>query len=332
MSLTPRIDRLENNKIINGNFDLVQRGTAFAAVANGAYTLDRWKYEKNGTMVHTISQDSDVPNVKSSSSLKLDCTTADTTIDAGNFTVMTYKIEGYDLIDLAGETITLSFYVKSAKTGVHCIAFKNGNQDRSYIVEYNVEVADTWEKKEITLDHDVSGTWNYTNGVGMNIQFSLAAGSTFYTTPNSWQNGNFLTTSNQVNVCDNIANDFRLSQVMLNRGPGAGEFSKAGKTFAEELALAQRYAERFDSGVTRFLPDSTNLSILYGSNTFMVTKRAIPTGPQAVSMFKINGGPAINSNVVSITKESIISIGLVSPATAGAHYRINQVYVVDAEL
>ena len=49
------------NKIINGNFDIWQRGTSFAAVASSDYVADRFTYTEVGAMVHTVSIDTDVP-------------------------------------------------------------------------------------------------------------------------------------------------------------------------------------------------------------------------------------------------------------------------------
>jgi hypothetical protein len=244
---TPEIDSREDNSrnyIINGNFDFYQRGNLFVSAANGIYTADRFKYEKSGTMVHDIAADSDVPDVFSTLALNVDCTTADASIAAGDFTVITYKVEGHDIQPLAGKTMTLSFYVKDTKTGIHCVAFKNGNQDRTYIAEYTIDVADTWEKKTITLDHNIAGTWDYTDGVGMDIMFILTAGSTFHTTPNTWQSGNFLSTSNQVNSCDSASNNFKLSQVQLVEGKESLPFKLAGKTIGGELSLCQRYYEK----------------------------------------------------------------------------------------
>ena len=51
----------KQNLIINGDMQIAQRGPSFVAATNGQYTLDRNQYLKNGAMVHTISQDTDVP-------------------------------------------------------------------------------------------------------------------------------------------------------------------------------------------------------------------------------------------------------------------------------
>lgn len=229
------------NRIINGAMEISQRGTSFAAVANVTYTLDRFLWGQSGTGVVTITQSTDVPNDTFQNSLKVDVTTADTSIAAGDFALINQKVEGYNVRDLIGQTFTLSFWVKSPKTGTHCVAFRNSVVDRSYITEYTVSTANTWEYKSVTVTGGLitAGTWNWTNGLGLDIVFTLLTGTTFQTTAGAWQVGNFIGTSNQVNCMDNVANDFFLTGVQLELGPVATPFER--RPYGAELALCQRY-------------------------------------------------------------------------------------------
>jgi len=196
-------------------------------------------------MVHDISQNSDVPTVAQAgryipNSLLIDCTTIDSSIGAGDYAVIEQKIEGYNFQIIAEKEFTISFWVKATKTGTYCVAFRNGGFNRCYVAEYTVNASDTWEFKTITVAASPgAGTWNYTNGTGINVEFIIAAGSNFHTTPNTWQAGSFLATSNQVNACDNIANNFILAGVQVEAGSVATEFEK--RSIQEEVALCQRY-------------------------------------------------------------------------------------------
>jgi hypothetical protein len=217
-----------------------QRQTSFTSVVSDSYTADRWQYSKIGTMVHDITRDTDIPTDEGLYSIKIDCTTADASIAATDLTIFYQKIEGFNFNPFIGKSATLSFWVKATKTGTYCVSFRNSGADRSYVAEYTVNSANTWEQKEIPITFDYSGgTWNYTNGIGLYLSFCLACGSTFQTTADAWQSGNYLATSNQVNACDNTANNFFLSQIQLNEGSTYLSFQF--RSFNRELLLCQRY-------------------------------------------------------------------------------------------
>lgn len=233
------------NAIINGAFDVWQRGTSFSSVANGAYSADRWRYGLAGTAVHTLSRSTDAPTVAQAGrlfnySLLVDCTTVDAAIAAGDFTIIGQRIEGYNWLALAQRATNLSFWVKATKTGIYCASLTN-DVDRSFVREYTISAADTWEFKNLQFDASPSaGTWNFTSGVGVHAVFAIAAGSTFQTAAGSWASaGPFYATSNQVNGADSTANDFRLAGVQLEVGSSASDFEQ--RYFQDEIALCQRY-------------------------------------------------------------------------------------------
>jgi hypothetical protein len=231
------------NRIINGGMDIAQRGTSFAAIASASYSMDRWVWGQSGAMVCTVSQSTDVPNNTFQSSYKVDVTTVDSSIAASDLANIQQRIEGYNVRDLIGTTFTLSFWVKSPKTGTHCIAFRSGGFDRSFVKEYTIISANSWEYKTLTVSGGLitAGTWSWINDLGLNVTFVLAAGTTFHTTADAWQTGNFIATANQVNVMDNTANDFFITGVQLEPGAVATPFER--RIFGQELALCQRYFE-----------------------------------------------------------------------------------------
>ena len=236
------------NVIINGNFDIWQRGTGFTAIAELAYSADRILYRKGGTMVHNVARSTDVPTyaesgTKSNYSLLAQVSTADATIDAANYCFLEYKVEGYDYARIAGGDATLSFWVKGAKTGIHCVSFRNVGNDRTYVKEYTIATADTWQKVELTVPlTETGGTWDYINGVGLRIDFVLAMGSNFHGTKDAWAVANNISTSSQVNEVDTVANNFRIAQVQFERGAIATDFEY--KSFVDELVKCQRYYEK----------------------------------------------------------------------------------------
>lgn len=298
--------KLGENLIINPTFDIWQRANSFTSIAGGSYFADRFLYSKTGAVVHDVNRSADVPTLQQSGfqnkySALLNVTTADVAIDVGDFSMIHQRIEGYNFRKLAGKNMVLSFWVKATKTGVYCVALRNSSQTKSYVVEYNINQPNTWEKKTIKIKHDTAGTWDYENGLGVDITWALACGSNFHTTPNSWQDGGFLATANQVNGTDAINNEFRIAQVQLHEGIDEIPFSKLIRDFASELQLCQRYFEKsYDidvpvgtitsAGVFHFLlAQQGTANEARMTSFFAVKKRTIPVAfPYSSSSGTVN--------------------------------------------
>ena len=246
--MTPTAQSLQGfrNRLINGDMRIAQRGTSFANASN--YTLDRWTYTAITTGVVTVSQQTDVPNNNQfQNSLRIAVTTADTSVAANDVNQITQFIEGFNISDLVGATFNMSFWVRSSKTGVHCIAMTNSGDDRTYISEYSIGTANTWEFKTIIVTGGLpsTGTWNFTNGVGLGVRFILAAGTDYHTTAGAWQTGVVRSTSSQVNCMDTIGNIFAITGVQLEAGSVATPFER--RPYGTELALCQRYCINYRS-------------------------------------------------------------------------------------
>ncbi len=244
--LVPATPLSNRNVIINGGFDVWQRGTTFTSPASTSFTADRWAYLENGTMTHTITRSTDVPTqaqsgYKSNYSMKIDCTTADSSIASDVYNFVVQKIEGYNIQPLQGNTVTLSFWIKSTKTGTQTICWRNSSLDMNMVKEYTINTTNTWEKKEITWTFDNSGgTWNYTNGIGGWLCWNLAHGTNFHTTKDAWQStSGVMSTSSAVNNTDSTSNDIYLAQVQLELGSSATPFEH--RSYGEELARCERY-------------------------------------------------------------------------------------------
>ena len=241
------------NMVINGGMTIAQRGTSFSSVANVAYTLDRMQWYDTGAGVVDISQSTDTPNGNFYNSLKIDVTTADTSdnLAAGDLYNIIIQIEGYDIAHLGwgtsdAKTVTLSFHIKSPKTGTHSIALRNSDQSRTRVEEFTVSAADTWEKKTITIPGDTSGTWQATNSAGIQLIFPLAAGSNFQaaSTVGSWgtdtnNSGNIYASPNQVNCMDSDANNWYITGIQLEAGQTATPFEH--EDYGTTLRKCQRY-------------------------------------------------------------------------------------------
>lgn len=254
---SPRIDNLNsyNQLILNGNFDFWQRNTSFTGVANNAYTADRWQYSKGGAMVGNITRSTDVPTVAQSGfasqySLLYTITTPDSNITSGEFSLLNYKIEGFDYAAIhGGQSARLQFWVKSSITGTYGVALRNSAVNRSYVTTITINAANTWERKTIDFTTDASGTWLLDNQTGLQISIALDSSTDFRTgTLNAWQSGNFIAGNTQANFSATNGATFQLAQVMLVPGsfPASTDlkFKRAGRTIGDELRMCQRYYEK----------------------------------------------------------------------------------------
>lgn len=256
------------NELLNGAFEIWQRGTSQASVNSTRYTADRWRYTAAAaTAVFTIARSTDIPTGAQSgwyggNSLHMDCTTADASIGATDRYDIGQPIIGYQWARLRDKTVTLSFWVKATVVGTYCVSFANSIGDRSYVAEYTVDASATWERKTITLTLNPSGgTDNYTNGIGLFVRWAIAGGSNFQTTAGTWQTGNFTCTAAQANGASSTANDFRLAQVQLVVGEAAPVFGRQNWTFEREVIGCQAYYEKTYELDTA-PGTSTNLNIL----------------------------------------------------------------------
>ena len=267
------------NIVINGAMQHWQRGTSFS-VADNIYTCDRWLTEFGGLGAFTLSRSTDTPD-EFGYSLKLDCTTADASPAAGDIFQLFHRIEGQNLQQLkkgtaSAEKVTLSFFVKSNKTGNMQVNLRDANS-RIIGNTYTINSANTWERKTITLDGDTSGTIANDNSSELSIEFPISSGSTYTSgaVPTSWE-----ATSNAdrnagstINLADNTSNEWYLTGVQLEVGSQATEFEH--RSFGEELALCKRYYEVLDIGVYPTCYAGTTAEL--GNFFYQVDKRAQPT-------------------------------------------------------
>lgn len=287
------------NYIANGAMDFWQRNTTFTAIASGAYFADRFQYNKTGTMVHTLTRDTDVPTVTQSGfvfpySALLTLTTAQAVLAAGDFCNFRQKIEGQFFAPLSGRSIVISFWVKSSITGTFPVAFDN-NSNRCYVSTYTINAINTWEKKSISLTHDNSGTWVYNNGIGLGVTFGLAFGTTYnITTLNTWTTGLFYSHSSCTNGVTTNGTTFRVTGIQLEEGTEASNFERMGGFLDSELQLCQRYYEvmgaRYAGGAGANTTGLVNFP-------FKVNKRTLPT----VAVVAATGTVTTDSNFIDST-------------------------------
>jgi hypothetical protein len=222
------------NIIINGDMSIAQRSTSVASITtSGYYTVDRFNTSITTLGTWTQSQETDVPTGQGFvKSLKMDCTTADASPSAGDRLLVQAKFEGQNLQYLkkgtsSAESLTLSFWVKSNKTGTYIVEFFDSDNTRQISKSYTIDSASTWEKKTITIDGDTTGTLDNDNNNSLSLSFYLGAGSNYTsgTLNTSWNsNTNANRAVGQVNLADSTDNEWFITGVQLEAGTTASDF------------------------------------------------------------------------------------------------------------
>ena len=293
------------NLIINGDFRIFQRASGSTAVGNGTYsTADRFKthFSNDGaatTQQYTMS-DADRATTGHSFAWQWDVGTADTSLASGQLAYFRQFIEAQNCSGLAygssaAKTLTLSFWVKSSKTGTYCCTIhKHDSTTYNLPIEYSISSADTWEHKTLVISPTAGSTSLITgsggdiaqdNGKGIIIDWWLASGSDYTGgTNNTWSsNTNHLATTNQVNWLDSTDNDFFITGIQFEIGDQATDFEHL--PFDIQLTRCLRYYYDLASmgiispGAPTYICNCTYYvaSVMFGFLHFPTVMRTEPT-------------------------------------------------------
>jgi len=237
------------NLIINGAMQVAQRSTSTSVGDSATYkTMDRWQIGINGTTAGraTMSQSTDAPT-GFGYSMKFDVTTADTSIATGEAFGVLQRIEGQNVQHINKGTsdakvCTFSFYAKgTAKT--YIAEFRD---DNSRQVSATFNVTTSWQRFEITVPADTTGTIDNDNTAGFLAIFWLHAGSDFTsgTLNTSWATS---TNANRMVGCDSIfdstSNELFITGVQFELGETATPFEH--RSYGDELRRCQRYYQQY---------------------------------------------------------------------------------------
>lgn len=251
------------NRIINGNYDVWQRGTSFSLSASTAYTADRWEFGGTGTVTRqafSVGQ-TDVPGEPTYFA------EWNITSNSQNYECL-QKIE--DVRNFAGGKLTVSFYAKRS-SGTTNLAprvvqhFGTGGSP-SGVVATSLGSAPalttSWQKFVYTID--VPSIAGKTIGTGNNDSIWIS-----------------------LQISNTATGTIQLAQVQAEPGTVATPFER--RSYGQELALCQRYYEKnYEINTvpgTIFGSDQKSwFTLLSGSSTnrysssipFKVSKRATP--------------------------------------------------------
>jgi len=279
------------NAIINGTFDIWQRGTSFTA--GNAYTADRW-YLTGTVGAVTISRETSTVALGSLYSLKIAPTGATGVVN------MNQAIETLNAIRYAGQTVTLS--VDAAATASTTISTQ------------------LWHSS--STDNAVGGTWT---------QITATSGGSGTVSTSTFSNisGVYAVPSTAKSLLVVIVSSGPASQsafldnVQLELGPTRTPFSRAGGTIQGELAACRRYLPALisDNGSNGYeifgYCVSTTQAVM--SYKFDVRARVTPTGITipALSNFALQiAGLSPTPTAIAFNQGSPEGCGVIATASA----------------
>lgn len=252
------------NYLINGGFDIWQRGTSSSSQM-GYYTADRWYTGGTGGTITVSQETSDLP-----SGVPVQYGIKWTTSAANSYATLYQAIESQVLKTLLGKQVTVSGYIKVS----------GGYAGSMYgVLEYNT-----------VNDALLSSVTNLATGAAGNA-VDAASWKRFSFTTTIPSNAAGLRLGLQPDLAQPSGVTVRLAGLKLELGTTATLFSTAGSTITQELAACQRYYEKSYniadapgsntvSGIVFVLPGSEGSStagVMDGYISFKVAKRATPS-------------------------------------------------------
>ena len=248
------------NYLINGAFDIWQRGTSFTnPAAFTAFTADRWTQGFDGTgATRTWSQQVHTPGAapvagatESSYFLRLAQSVAGS---GGSYNMLVQRIE--DVRTLAGQTVTFSFYAKAGSAlTMPSIDFEQsfgsgGSANVYTTLTSSISVGTSWTRYSYSVAlPSISGKTIGTNPY-LGIRIFLPFNTTF---------------------------TFDIANVQLERGTVATTFRRNQPNIQAELAACQRYYFRLNGSNRIALGFQSGTTQAQSFHYFPVDMRIIPS-------------------------------------------------------
>jgi len=306
-ALTGNVRSGRKNLIINGGFDVWQRGTSFSG--SSEYSSDRWKTQTSGN-VGTTTRTTDAPDTsRYATKVAITGTAA--------FMQLGQQTEFANFHSMRGKTVTLSFWAKGVGITSLNSRMRQGTTTEDEVAVFGAPTLSVQTKT-------INTTWQkftHTFTIGAN---ATAISTDFSAAP--------LVSGNEIYI----------AQVQLELGSVATDFEH--RSYGEELALCQRYFEKsYNStavpGIASIQPgwastfNNASSSAQAPGPTFKVTKRNNPT---IVTYNAVTGASGkayrvsdAGNKTITVSHVGQSAIGYINvPSSNGYYYH----YTADSEL
>ena len=287
--------RVPKNYIVNPGMRVSQENGTSSSTTSGYYPVDQWGFfhSQDGTL--TIQQVASATPGGSENRIRMTVTSADASLASGQYALFIQNIEGLRTADLQWGTanatdVVLRFGFKGP-AGTYAVSIRNQDFNRSFVREFTISGGDanTDTLQTVTFPGDTSGTWDKDNTLSLNILFTLATGSTYQTTADSWQAGNYFGTSSTSNGIGTTSDVFEIFDVGLYADPDSTGLAPRFELphYDIDLLECQRYYVQF-SNVQTYYPGTSSTAV-YESTQLPTDMRANPS-LSVVSQFQYYSG------------------------------------------
>ena len=294
------------NLIINGAMNVSQRATSSTGLgaSAGYFTLDRYRTTFSSTAGRlTMSQVADVHD-GFANAMKFECTTADTSVAAGEYFILQQKFEGQDLQQLKkgssdAEEFTVSFYVKGNASATYVVEMYDLDNNRQ--VGKTFSVTTSWTRVELTFPADTTGALDDDNAASLQLGIWLHAGSNYTsgTLATSWiSNVSAQRAGGITSFFDSTDRTFFLTGLQLEVGSVATPFEH--RSFGDEMARCKRYYNKVFDAEGQSGEKPASLAV-YETNSVITTIFNFPKMRSVPSLDITNGTNKfmVRSNSVS---------------------------------
>jgi hypothetical protein len=325
-------DSGRRNILYNGAMQISQRQTSVAGIgaSNGYFTVDRWDCEVTGLAGRfTMAQVSGGPLAEAgiSDCLQVSCSTADTSVAAGEYFFLRQGLEGQDVQHIkkgtaAAEQLTLSFWVKGNAAATYAAALFDNDNNRQ--ISKTFAVTTSWSKITLTYPADTTGAFGDDNSNSLSVHFWLHAGTNFTsgTLETAWAG---TTNANRAagisSFLDATSRTFFLTGVQLELGATATEFDY--RTFGDELESCQRYYEKsYNQGVNPATDTAVGCSGAHlstsGTNGYNIAAQGFMTKKRTTGTYVVYAKSG-ESGRVSDGDAVVMAAGTGGTNSPGAH-------------
>lgn len=269
------------NRFVNGEMliDQANEGSILSiSTAGYHYGADQWwGYGTSAAGVFRLTKTSGTPPINFQAYTHIDVTTQSASPAAGALYLFGQNLEGYSIRDFLwgtvnAKTVALSFWVRSNLTGTFAGAIQNFTGTRSYVFNYTINSANTWEQKSMSIPGETTGTWVTNANAAVQFQFDLGTGSTYQGTAGVWSSSNVVTTAGANRIITSTSNTLDFTGIQLELGLSATAYEY--KTFDVMLAQCQRYYEKSNAMGTK--PATNPSDTFYGGFGIATNSHNIP--------------------------------------------------------